>query len=251
MTAPDAEARPQSASTAIAMLRGAFQPTAVVPHPLPAPAAGADQETLSRADAQALLRSLLVGWDANSLEPALTLTRFALVDWSLSEQGAVDAQTAAFMLHGALNHDYRADYWAKQVPDVSARLKIYQTLLASPDNRVVASVLAQMLTEPAGTFRNAALDTAIIERLIGLAAHGANTAARSDAFSLLKRIIQPAKEWAKIRYNPAADLELAELALSDSPYAVEAARLIGRIRSESALSQLLAPKPHLREETVF
>lgn len=253
LTAPKPEDRPASGEDAFNVILNTFPPMvqeAVRSLQAASTTVYSDDvhRQLSINDGLGLLDLYLPDWSLDSGRFPLSLARFALIDWALGEapnRVALTREHLQFMLVGALTHDYRADRWAKRLSNPSGRVEVYEAMLhAHATSPHIGRVLEQMLTEPDAVLRENPLFPAALEQLVTLAAEGADTTTRSDAFALLNKVIQPETGWSTQRLSPSANMRLAVLAASNSPLALQAARLIGRLRSEQAVTDLL----NLREQ---
>ncbi len=249
LTAADPAERPASAFEAVHMVAQALQDEDALDRFTQHPAVlAAEGDLLVVEDARTLLAQALAKWDADRGPFEMSLTHFVLVNTIAAHAERynlpLDEATCLFMLRGALVHGHHIDFWWRKVDDVLARLRLCEQVLAHEGEAVVGRLLTLLLGEPAGSFPAEQLSLGTLERLIALAAEAESATLRRDALALLGRAVGPqsglqAARWRSVAFSPAADAQLAALALGEHPLADEAARLIGRVCSEQAVRELI------------
>lgn len=252
LTAADPAERPASAFEAVHLVAQALQdegmPDVLVQRPAVLTAEG---DPLVVEDARTLLAHALAEWDAEGEPFKMSLTRFVLVDTVAAHADRynlpLDEATCLFMLRGALAHGHHLDFWWRRVDDASARLRLCEQVLAHEGEAAIGRLLTLLLGDPTGSFPAAQLSLSALERLIALAAEAESATLRRDALTLLTHAVGPQSglqtaRWQSAAFSPAADAQLAALALSEHPLADEAARLIGRVRSEQAVRELIGAR---------
>lgn len=166
------------------------------------------------------------------------LTHFALMD-SVYTQTSTDEALNRFMLRGALAHDYNIPYWWAQVDDPRQRAMICEQTLVLEHNAAALRVLTHLLQEPEDSFPSGSFTPTALEHWLDLALSARSWLVRNQAFQLLERFTPHARRWQDVSISSSADKKLAELALTQSSQATEAARLIARSRSKLAVQTLI------------
>lgn len=247
LTATDPPDRPASAAEAVGLVLSALQDKGAADLPRSVQADIAESVVSGDPvieDARALLEKSLQTWEPESTQFEPGLTQFALIDmvYSRPERYGVQPNEDAcrFMLRGALAHAYHISLWWRKLPDPNARLRVCEQVLANEGEPTVARLLEQLLGEPAESFPYEQLSQPALERLAEVAAESGSAQTRRDALEVLGRAARFAARWRPFAFSPEADGRLVDLALSEEPHALEAARLIGSARSEAAARRLLA-----------
>ena len=258
LTAVDQDDRPGSAPEAFNLLASAlleqngvdFQPAG--PHDtallapqrklinLPPPVSEA---ALAAEDAVHLMRSALQNWRPDAARFKLSATHFAFIDsvYARPDLYGLELQSGMreFMLRGALVHGHRLDVWWDQVTEPAARLRVWEQTLLNEGEAAIMRALAQALNQPDEGGLLEILSSATLERLIDLAVAGPGPAVRNDAFELLERVAPSAARWGAAGFTMTGDARLAALALGEGAQSRRAARLIGQMRSETAVQALI------------
>ena len=250
ITAADPKHRPATALEALRLVLDAFD--APIEPDWTAPASARSDQPLGgvgEAEASSILQHGHNIWlkGTPGIYP-LTITRFILVDaaFERAANGAfpVDTSTAAFMLHGALLYGHRADHWWKRVSNPSDKLTTCARALQHTDPAAIERTLTY-LSEDASIASAHGLAPATIAPLFSVIDKG-DEATGGRLLSLIGRAVARQTEWRRTVFTVPDDLKLAEVALSDQPYADDAAILIGQVRSESAAQALAADLAHWR-----
>ncbi|GAB4481606.1 MAG: hypothetical protein Kow00124_29530 [Anaerolineae bacterium] len=239
LTAASPDDRPASAQEAFEMVCAAFGRRAGA---LLAGVKEAPDEVSSAEDAAALLAHYLERIDPLGPRFFITLTHFALINAACSGLTCcgqpLDARGRAFMLRGALLHNYEFDtWWGRLADDPETRGAVASLILIGGEDLDVDRVLAALASDLPD--QRVVLEPRALAELVQLAAHARTSRQRADALAALERTIPDAQQWRPEGIGRSSDLLLAEMALSEQPEGQRAARLIGRLRSEAALAYLL------------
>jgi hypothetical protein len=195
---------------------------------------------------EALRRSMAVWHDQAPGRYALSLTRFVLVDDAYAESGGtglpMDAAHCLFMLQGAMLYGQRRAYWWAQVPDLRQKLALSAALLAAQHVETLEFVAGQLAAAMTATAGVTNLPASAVAPLLEAATELESTELLARLLTPLGRMVHSPAAWQKAAFNPLVDRQLAKLALSDEPYAMEACRLIGRVRSQLAVQIVLKDK---------
>ncbi len=239
LTAANPDDRPASAREAFEMVCAAFGREGDM---LLAGVREAPDEVSDAEDAAELLARYLDRQDPLGPRFFVSLTHFALINAACSGLTCcgqpLDARGRAFMLRGALLHDYEFDtWWGRLAGDQETRGAVASLILTLEDDISVDRVLAVLASTRPG--ERVVLGPRALAELVQLAARARTSRQRADALAALECTIPDAQQWQPEGIGRGSDLLLAEMALSEQPEGQRAARLIGRLRSETALAHLL------------
>ncbi len=235
--------RPETAVDALNLLLSAVPdlPPALINN-LRKPPQPVNEVEFIRDDAAFLLNLLMLDWQSDVEMFPARLTHLALMDAAINQKVKPlpinDPQTA-FMLRGALAHDYRLEEWWERVAERDTRVRVCVETVVNEGDTAVPQALSRLL-ELARQSPQMALEAAAQERLLALCQNAANSGQRQDALEILAATLTFAIHWQPIAISPTGDTRLAEMALARSPQAVQVAALIGRVRSETAVQTILA-----------
>lgn len=217
---------------------------------LPLPAIG--EELLAVQDAQFLLHLLLSGWYSATEEFPARLTHLALIDAVAARDDHSSLQLSEeqthFMLRGALSYDYHVDYWWRQVRDPAVKARVCAETMANEkdDAGVRALICLGELVNEDGAALQLSLDTQ--GRLIDIATGGQGWNLQRQALNVLTQTTPVHDRWRPVGFTFAGDVKLAELALNSSTHAAQAAALIGRVHSETAVQTILNARAQTGEQ---
>jgi serine/threonine protein kinase len=201
-------------------------------------------------DASTLLHRGMADWDLHKNVFEMSLTDFVFVDTvygSASDTGLpMDAAHRRFMLHGALTHGHRADFWWQQVTEVQQRLEICAAIIENGSEAAIEHAVEQMLDDTMIGAWDLTLPASTVARLLDIAYGTSKPQLSGQILVLLRHLLDSPPSWQTAGFGAAGDAKLAELALTDRPQAVEAARLIGHIRSEAAVKVILGEADNTR-----
>jgi CHASE2 domain-containing sensor protein/serine/threonine protein kinase len=229
--------RPSTAQEAFELLTTAVDasPADFLPkHPAP------DDLAIDRADAHALLEQFTTGWLPETTPFPASLSHLALID-SVRARDALafptDPDQELFLLRGALAHNYPL-VSQPQPPDAARQWSAAAQTIRLERPSAIARALAQMdaLTAPA------APDSLTLGRLLELATT-ADAPEQEMAWRVLQRVAPRPTAWQTVGISAEMDGRLAEFVLADEENAPQAARLIGQIRSTTAVTAILAASP--------
>ncbi len=194
-------------------------------------------------DASALLHRGMADWDLHKNVFEMSLTDFVFVDTvceTVPEAGlSMDAAHRQFMLHGALTYGHRADFWWQQVTEAQQRLEICAAVVESGSEAAIEHAVEQMLDDAMIGAWDLTLPSSTVARLLDIAYGTSKPQLSGQILVLLRHLLDSPSSWQAVSFSAAGDVKLAELASTDRPQAVEAARLIGHIRSEAAVEIIL------------
>jgi serine/threonine protein kinase len=194
-------------------------------------------------DASALLHRGMADWDLHKNVFEMSLTDFMFVDTVcelVPETGLpMDAAHRRFMLHGALTYGHRADFWWQQVTEVQQRLEICAAIIENGSEAAIEHAVEQMLGDAMIGAWDLTLPSSTVTRLLDIAYGPSKPQLSGQILVLLRHLLDSPPSWQTAGFSAAGDVKLAELALTDRPQAVEAARLIGHVRSEAAVKVIL------------
>lgn len=212
-----------------------------------------DEQTVL--DAQTLLNRFLPEWDPDSEGFPVRLTHLVLIDEAFSYNGPyqlpVDKEIRCFMLRGALVYDYHVDRWWQELADLPLRWQICGQAIANEEDEVVNRVLYRLLDEPEEELAVSLFSATALDRLIGLAVGAHSWTVRHNAFQLLERLLPLTGQWQSVGLTEQGDVKLAAFALTDNPQAKQAAQLIGKMRSETAVQTILHTETGERQQTAL
>lgn len=234
LTAKDQEDRPTSALKAWDLLAAALDQDdlAIKREPFH------DAVIVQRQDADWIINSALPAWQADESPVDISLSDFALMHMIYASDRTFAAQSSTeqreLMLYGAFTHDFGLDHWWQQVSSPSLRREVCARIIEQAGENATARVLKRLLastpTSPLETSSRLAVDLA---RLL-------DSDQAEAALTVLVRDLSPADHWQPSVFSVLDDLRIARMALSSSPAAQLAARLIGIVRSETAADEVAA-----------
>lgn len=244
MTAHHWQHRPETAVSAFNLLTAAIgqesgeEATAILQ------GGGVADDTLSHYyDARFLLQDHGETWEADLEIFPMRLTHFALIDSACSgattPQLVLSERQKELMLRGAFVHDYKHEYWWQQLIDNTARFKVCEQTILLEDGAGVMLALNYLQEDLAAQETAVTLATQTIEQLLNLATNQKNWTLRHQVLSVLEHTSFHNQEWQEVGISWMADARLAHLAIGDSSQAHHAARIIGQIRSKTAVQALL------------
>lgn len=202
-------------------------------------------------DAFYYLDLFLSNWQADKeLFPA-RLTHLALIDAAATQidEPSLDLDEIGkqFMLRGALVHDFHLDYWWDQVATPDIRFSVCEQSIALEDESTVSRTVARMAENAADFVPDSNMTRVTLERLVELAAGQSSWVLRNNALHVLAQVVPAAARWQVSGVSADSDSQLALLAMGKSSHAQEAAQLIGKMRSETAVQTLLASREQTGE----
>lgn len=243
LTSPHWQYRPETAVAALKLLVEAVDGTAELADVLAEAGSVSASDSAAWHDARHLLHELTADGRLPSLPFPMRLSHFALVDAIARSKGGGSLLPTeahkALMLRGALAHDYGVEYWWSQVQNARTRLAVCEQVVQHEGETAVALALHWLQSDPAVLQQAAHLQPETLEKLLQLAAGQNNWEMRQQLLILLTHAAPSPRHWQAVGISPAVDEHLARLAAGDDEQARQAARTIGRIRSETAVRALL------------
>lgn len=244
MTAFRWKDRPETAAAAFQLFLTAFPEEVQAPFlDQPQRPPPINEQLYIAQDAAALAQQLQSEWDPNAAMFPARLTHFILMNGVYTRPDAykveADEAIAHLLLRGAIACDYNLDYWWQAVTDPQARVTICEQTFALETDKAGNTLLNHLLNQPEDTLPVGTFSQATLEHLLDRALHAQTWPTRDQAFRLLARLASPAKQWQRVGLSEEGDVRLAQLALQRSSQAIQAAQLIGRLRSETAVRALL------------
>ncbi len=253
-TAADPGARPQTAGQALTLIREALQPILALKEIEDINQLHRPTDFGAEAEAEAILNLGQAHRRAGvrlELYP-LTLTRFAAVDMACQRSpGAAFCQNLSakeFMLYGSLLYGQSTDFWWPQVNDPACKVSLCASIIASGNPGAIERVLTRLAQDAdaiAGSWA-ADLPATAVAPLLKMLCQLEDIELSERLLKLLKQVLAAAPGWQRFSFDSAGDKELAKLALAEHAYAAEAARLIGHVRSETAVQTLSNVKDNSR-----
>jgi serine/threonine protein kinase/CHASE2 domain-containing sensor protein len=244
MTAFNWQDRPETVREAWDLLVEAFYDDSETPSALFETPKKLDEDVLIQEDARYLLSSFLNKWNEDSAVFPARLTHLAVIDAAFDQERsgslAPDEETQCFMLRGALTYGYRLDTWWDRVTNIEARSQVCLQTIANEEDDAVGRALTQLNSTTGAIYLPDSLRPVILERLIDLVLRASNWSIQNNAIQILPRLIPQATRWQPIVISEKEDQKLADIALGDGALARQAARFIGRLRSEAAVQALAA-----------
>ena len=245
MTAFRWKERPESAAAAFQLLLDAL-PTPQRDHLLrlhqtPPPL---NEALFTTQDAHTLRHHFQKGWQPDAAAFPARLTHFAIIDSVYRQHQYSDGESEdtlpRFMLRGALVHDYNIGHWWHALTNPQQKAEVCEQTLALEHEAVRIRLVEHWLNEPEDAFPAGAFSVKTLERLLDMTLKAKTWAIRNHTFKLLARLIPQARRWQPIGLSVEADTQLANLALTHSSQASQAAQMIGRLHSETAVQALLS-----------
>ncbi len=201
------------------------------------------EDALLREGGQYLLDLVPETWNPdNGLFP-LQLSHFAMIDLACAQKGPnqlkLSDEQRPFMLRGAFVHDHNLDRWWQENPSVETRITVCEQVMANEEEPAVARALSYLTDELNSPKTAVQLSPASIERLIDLAITQDNTVLRQNIFNALQNSIPKVKKWQPFAFSAEGDKKLALYALSEPTRLTQIARLMAKVRSETAVLTIL------------
>jgi adenylate cyclase len=245
MTAQHWEDRPATAEAAYNLLTASLSSHISDENLLTLDMAGevVSESTRIVEDAQYYLDLFLSNWQATKEMFPARLTHLALIDAAATRVDepklTLDEIGKQFMLRGALVHDFHLDYWWDQVAAPDNRFAICEQSIALEDELTVSRTVARLAENAADLLPSSSMNMVTLARLVELAAGQSSWVLRNNALHVLTQVVPAATRWQVTGVSADSDSQLAALAMGKSSHAQDAARLIGKIRSQTAVQAIL------------
>jgi serine/threonine protein kinase len=235
LTSQDPLKRPASAGEILDLLTKAFGLEPVKVDLQTSAFDGADHR---KSNAVLLLKQKYSEWQESSEVAPISLTNFAIVDQYMQETAPrpFPGNLQLFMLQAALHHGYRAREWWNQTDKVRDRLDVALNLIDPANPAASRRALHLMVNDPQVVALGRGMPDAVSSRLLDLAANSTDFDLQKRAFQALRTLTASAGTWKENALPPGEDYRLAALAVPSTEQGDEAARLIGHLRSASAVA---------------
>lgn len=235
ITSADPKKRPGSAGEILERLTDAFGSK---PNPIKKQATPEQAAEQRKNNAILLLRQKYIEWDKSREVVPISLTHFAMVDQYMQENAPrpIPGNLQIFMLLAALTYGYRDQEWWNLTGSINDRLAVALNLIDPLKPAVGRRVLRAMTMDPEVIEAGRQMSGEISSRLLDLAGTTSDLDLQKRALQTLRRLTAPASAWQENALPPGEDYRLAQLAVPDSEQGDEAARLIGHLRSASAVA---------------
>jgi len=234
-TAPEPVDRPQTAGQIVNLLYQVFNE-----HPAEITTTLKQDDPAVRAnDARTILKMSLDQWDANQPFPGISLTKFALVEAAHRQDHTVPLpdNVQRFLLQHALIYDHYDKHWWSHTPNASLRLTVAAALAGSRNQALVIRVIEHLIRDK--KIGQSQAPEALITSLLKIAGESQEPAIRERALQALRAVSLPTSKWRPNAFTAGQDQQLGTLAAETSLIGDGAARLIGLLRSETAIRALL------------
>ena len=234
ITNADPKKRPGSAREILEMVSSAFGVEPILVREQVTPDEQVEQ---GRNNAIILLKEKYVQWNDSPAEMPVSLTQFAMIDFYMQEDAPkpLPRNLQIFMLQAALTYGYREQEWWKQTGKINDRLAVALNLIDQGNPAVGKRVLHAMTINPVVIKAGSELAGEINSRLLNLAGTTTDSTLQKQALHVLRRLTAPAPAWRETTLPTGQDYRLAALAVPDTEEGDEAARVIGHLRSASAV----------------
>ncbi|HRQ37525.1 MAG TPA: CHASE2 domain-containing protein [Chloroflexota bacterium] len=204
-----------------------------------------NEAELAVEDAVFLLNLFTFDWQSDAEPFPARLSHLALIDAAANAKFrplVLTEKQAAFMLRGALTHDYRLDDWWQRTADLAEQARVCVETVANESGTAVSRALSRLL-ELINQQPGIVLEPAAQEQLLEITLAAESEDIRQNGMQILAATMSAASHWRPVVLSPASDARLAELALGNSAHAAQAAALIGQVRSVTAVQTILAAAP--------
>ncbi len=187
----------------------------------------------------------MTGWRSEKDEFPARLTHLALIN-AAADQDAQFRQSLndlqrQFLLRGALVYDYHLEYWWRQAGETPLRQHAcVDAIRNETDEPAVERALSRLLEEsgPPGILDDT-VAAPVVERLVEIAASSHNWELRQEALVALERLAPRKAGWQAVGISEQSDAKLAALVFDESSLAQQAARLVGRFHSLTAIQAII------------
>ncbi len=192
----------------------------------------------NRKEAEALLARTMGHWRQAEGRLRMGLTPFIFLDNNFSRSNALvrlNQGQISFLAMFSVIHGRRIDFWWDKVLDPKHKLVIAENILELEVGSPVLNILNLVLLDPK-QFSGIHLASDKLIQMVLEQIHDENSPdVVQKAILLLGALTAPSGCWNAEGFSLEKDHQLAAMALSNELYAVEAAELIGRIKSAAAV----------------
>jgi serine/threonine protein kinase len=237
ITAADSSSRPDSATEALQLVCQAF---GLQPPELP-PAQSWDDANHWRNDIAIMIGKNLDPNTTSRGEAALNLTKFAMIDLHVKQasQGTVPLMVKRFILESALLFGYNDDTWWEEMIDPHERLLAATAVINRGNDKARARAIRRITYDQEIGLMAGALPDNVTSSLLETTGNASAISLRHEALETLRHLTPAASRWQEVGLNTEQDQALASI--TSSPLlGDDAARLIGHIRSETAVQWIIS-----------
>ncbi len=236
MTSANPDSRPASAMDAVRMLHTALGVS------MPAQPGAASRPVESNLDAESMLKRSMSGWEQDGGTIRLSLTRFAVLDLEQKQTGdepAAETHVPVFMLQNALTYGYNDDYWWQRVSSPKERLMLSSQMLGKENAVINERVIKHIVQDEQIRALKARLPEKMVLSFLETAYRTSDIDLKAQIYDTLKNLSPSGKQWRESALGKTPDAALAALALEPPPAGDRAAHLIGHLRSQQAVENIV------------
>jgi serine/threonine protein kinase len=235
VTCAEPKKRPGSAGEILDMVTKVF---GLDPIPVQNESTPEDEANRNRDEAIALLKKNYIEWEMTPQKSLMRLTHYAMVDSYIQENTpkVIPRKLQMFMLQAALSYGYRDQKWWKETSNIDDRLAVTMNLIDQGNPEVAGRVLRALTSDPEVSIAGNQLSGKISAPLLELAGINTDPALQKQALKALQRLTPATSNWQETALAAGQDYKLACLAVPETEVGDEAARLIGHLRSASAVT---------------
>ena len=213
-----------------------------------------DDEQSQLKEAQNILRTNLSRWLEAEGRYRIRLTSYYYLNQVFSKQKnfmLLSKDQISYMAYSAIVHGQNLSFWWGKVDDPAERLKVSEKIFEHETGDPVLNMMKLIMLEP---YQFAGIDVysqKLIPPLLEQFEQGGAPEVTAKALVLLDTLMSPADEWQAYALSVETDQKLAQLSLTDEIFSREAARLIGKLKSRSAVNWILGETKTLQSEYAY
>ncbi|MEN8240542.1 MAG: bifunctional serine/threonine protein kinase/MFS transporter [Chloroflexota bacterium] len=243
MTSLEPEHRPPSADAAFEQILKSFEDDGKrLPPKMRAPRVFSDPKVVDQKEAVHLLKTKISAWNTQTEEINISFSHFAFLHAVFAKEVhgfELDLPEIKYLLQAAMVNNTEIDHWWNLLDDTSDKIEVCQRVIANQSEEAVKYAINKMLSSFSEEELGALDSSMITPRLINVADDSPSISFKKVVFDLLLAATPQAPRWHKESFPAEEEIKLANMVLFDSAVSHEAARLIGHIKSETALTTLL------------
>ena len=192
-------------------------------------------------NARQLFNQSLAHWGMDDGNNELGLTKFALLhqDHKMQAGTTVQGGVGQFMLFHSLMYGYKDEHWWSVVSNFRDRLSVSSRLLARQNEVLAVRILNHLVNDQNARLMKGDQSAKMVVSLLEMAVKSTNPRLSRKLLSGLQVLIPSRSAWDDFTMSPELNILLGELAVEDSDVGDQAARLIGHLRSKSAVNFIL------------
>lgn len=201
-----------------------------------------DDEQSQLKEAQNILRLNLSRWLEAEGRYRIRLTSFFYLSKVFSSQKnfmLLSKDQISFMAYSAIVHGQNLSFWWGKVNDPAERLKISERIFELETGDAVLNMMKLIMLEPYQFTGADVYSQKLIPPLLEQFEQGGAPEITTKALVLLDTLMPQAEEWQAYALSAETDQKLAQLSLVDEIFAEQAARLVGKLKSRSAVNWIL------------